>query len=1098
MSNQYSVILRATNNSGSKYDLELVDSPAFKLDISAIESGDIGKIFGISSQQFTLPGNQTNNQFFNNLFDLGTTPGVGLNRSVACQVLVDGQSVYTGKLYVIDVITDQYNDIIYNCAVVNETIDFRTLVQNRALGDLNWTAYNHTFNYANVSASWNNQLFSGSVFYPLINYGTDPNNSKSPAFELGGAKGMMDNASTPLQLTQFKPAIKAKTVLDVIFDNLGYKYTSSFINSAYFQSQYVLTTPNSNDGFSYINPVSQSLYAYQSTSQSIVTNTFTSMSFQSEVFDQGNNWNLANNTYTAKYDGVHQVATNISFSISNVGTPATARTFYIYYLVNNVFVKTIPTKLTSVAGNINTGYVPVTLKQFDVLRIVGAFTSKTNTEVFKTKTGQNNSWLSIIGPANPYGGTVNLNHVWDPAIKVIDYIQGLAEKFNLVIEPVKDQRNLLRIESFNDWVDQGVVVDWTDIVDRSVKFKITHPIGQQSNKIYFSDDIDDDFLNQYQKQTQANIYGGYNYLSDSDLSVGEKRIGGFFAATPVKGIPVKGTNGTTVLPWLCKKQADKYAEVYKFKTRLLFQQPIKTIQENEATGTVGGYSGYYYLDTDGAGTVVPLNYYRTLLATTDSPTNYSSSSDIHYTNVGYYPFQQSAVNGTCQDGLFNKFWAYYINELYDVDARKLTCNVKLNPADIQGIQLNDKIFIDGHYYRINKIKGANLINAESVEVELLKTAPRKLNFTGRRRISTPTTTNPNQFVDVIINSFNQQGSLLYQNFETGDIITDPAILNQVSTVDNFDFFEDQVVWNLQPITRTPMSVTVIGPNKYDETQQHVLAVGAGNDLSSNVYNAVVFGDNNTLNSAGESVNIMANDTTITDSNFVTLIQPSGSRIISGSSNNVFVNPINDINPSDPTGSVYTGNLINQGTADFKNGASMTGSVNITGSLCVNGNCYPFSTGSVAQTASYLSVYATSSQFVQGALTASVFQFEYTDFSRGITLVSGSRLTVPSSGAYNIAFSAQLDKTTGTNATAYIWLRKNGVDVPATNTSVTLGGGANDKAVAAWNLFVNPTSSCYYELAWTTDQTNTYLKGVPAVPGVFPAIPSIITTVNSMY
>jgi hypothetical protein len=129
------------------------------------------------------------------------------------------------------------------------------------------------------------------------------------------------------------------------------------------------------------------------------------------------------------------------------------------------------------------------------------------------------------------------------------------------------------------------------------------------------------------------------------LSVGEKRIGGFFAATPVKGLPVKGTNGKTVLPWLCKKDKDKYAEVYKFKTRLLFQQPIQTISENEAKGAVGGYSGYYYLNTDGAGTVVPLNYYRTLLATTASPTNFSSSSDIHYTNQGYFPFQQSQVNG---------------------------------------------------------------------------------------------------------------------------------------------------------------------------------------------------------------------------------------------------------------------------------------------------------------------------------------------------------------------------------------------------------------------------------------------------------------------
>ena len=65
MANQYSVILRATNDLGDKYDLEIVNIPDFLLDISAIELGDIGKVFGISSQTFTLPGSDINNQFFN-------------------------------------------------------------------------------------------------------------------------------------------------------------------------------------------------------------------------------------------------------------------------------------------------------------------------------------------------------------------------------------------------------------------------------------------------------------------------------------------------------------------------------------------------------------------------------------------------------------------------------------------------------------------------------------------------------------------------------------------------------------------------------------------------------------------------------------------------------------------------------------------------------------------------------------------------------------------------------------------------------------------------------------------------------------------------
>jgi len=941
----YSVILRAYNNLGQKFDLELVDVPSFRLDISAIESGDIGKIFGISSQQFALPGTDTNNQFFNNLFDLGTTPAVGLNRSIPCQVLVDGEAVYTGKLYVIDILTDQYNDVLYNCAVVNETIDFKTQLANRALADLNWSAYNHTFNYANVSQSWNNQLFSGSVFYPLINYGSDPNDSKSPAFELGGARGMMDNANTPLKLTQFKPAIKVKTMLDTIFASVDYKYTSSFINSAYFNTLYMLTTPNSNDGSGYINSVSQSLYAYQTTSQSLQPNTVTSipttMSFQTEVYDQGNNWNTANNRFTAQYDGVYNFATNIAFTISSPGGGGASRAFWQWFNVNGVRVHKVVTKFPNAkAGTVNTGFVPLTLKAGDVVFIEGYYISTDVGERFTTVVGQNNTWLNVIGPSMAYGGTVNVGKVFDPSLKVIDFIKGLAEKFNLVIEPVSGARNLLRIEPFNNWVDLGVVKDWTSKVDRNVKYKITHPVGSQPNKIYFSDDIDDDFLNQYQKQTSANIYGGYNYLSDSDLSVGEKRIGGFFAATPVKGIPVKGTNGKTVVPWLCKKDANKYAEVFKFKPRLLHQQSIKTIQENEATGVVGGFSGYYYVDTDGKGATVPLNYYRTLLATTDSPTTFSSSIDLHYTNVGYYPFQQSQVNGTCQNGLFNEYWAFYINELYDIDARLLTCNIKLNPSEIQGIQLNDKIFIDGHYYRINKINGANLINPDSVEVELLKSSPRKLPFTGRRRVTTPTTKNPNEYKDVILNSFNEQGSALYEDFETGDIIVDADVLDRVSSVDNFEFYDGQVVWNNQPITRTPISTVVIGNTKYNDTQQNVLSVGTGNDLSNNLYNAIVFGDENVVGDAAQSVFVVANSASVGDSNYIVLIQPSGSRVISGSSDNVFINPINDINETDPTGSVYTGNLINQGTADFKQGAVITGSLIVNGVTISSGSVVP--------------------------------------------------------------------------------------------------------------------------------------------------------------
>jgi len=50
MTPQYSVILRATNDNQQNFDLELDNIPQFLLDISAIETGEIGQVFGISSQ----------------------------------------------------------------------------------------------------------------------------------------------------------------------------------------------------------------------------------------------------------------------------------------------------------------------------------------------------------------------------------------------------------------------------------------------------------------------------------------------------------------------------------------------------------------------------------------------------------------------------------------------------------------------------------------------------------------------------------------------------------------------------------------------------------------------------------------------------------------------------------------------------------------------------------------------------------------------------------------------------------------------------------------------------------------------------------------
>lgn len=976
MSKEFEVILRAYNDKNQKFDLNIIDNISLKLDISAIESQEIGKIFGISSQTFSLPGTDENNQYFNNVFDLGTTPAVAFGKTAPCQVLVDGAAVFTGKLYIENVVSDQYNNVVYNCVVTNETIDFKTLVENRTLASLanNWTKYNHLYNWANVTSSWENKLFSGSVFYPIVNYGSQVNDPTSPtigftATGVAAATGSMDNLATPLKVSQMKPAIQVKTILDEIFASVNYKYTSSFVNTDYFKSIYMLSSPDEKEGVSFVNMVSQSLAATPTSTQQLIAQrnfVYDKINFGTEITDTGNNWNPSTSTYTAKESGSITVGAQLTFTISNIppsGFLNNNRTFQWQVQVNGAVVLNSNSSFgISTSGIVGLPATVLNVKAGDTIQIFGRYVGRIFNERFNITAGPNNSWIKVVGAPTSYNGTVNIGSVFAPDMKILDFIKGLTEKFNLVIEPVRNEKNILRIEPFNDWIDQGTVVDWTEIIDRGTKYKVTSPLLDQARNLYLSDALDEDVLSQNYKSIYGKIYGEYKFTTPLDLAQGDKRLGEVFGATPTRYI----NNSTQVeVPWLCKEEDSKALVPFKFKPRLLHKQPFpQLIPANEAKGVSGSAAGYYYI-LDGT-TTRPLNVYNTALPTYRGDVlSTIPTSSLHFDSSTYrqYKFSQPGTPGFKYiPGAYDNYWAFWVNEIYDIDARLLTCNIILKPSEIQNIQLNDKIFIDGHYYRINKINGANLVNTDSIEVELLKTAPRKIPYNGRRRVLTPRANEPNAFVDAIIDNYNDDGSITYADFETGAIISDQDVIAQVVGIDGKDYFAG-ITWDNEQYQVYNPNIIAIGATKYNESHTNIISVGNGNSITDYTANSFILGDNNIINPATNitdetgsygnitNVTLIASDATINDSTNIVLIQPSGSRTISGSINNVLINPINNISYNDPTGSVYTGNLRNQGTADFAQGATMTGSVDITGSLTLNGSA--ITTGSVIDTGSFV-------------------------------------------------------------------------------------------------------------------------------------------------
>ena len=147
-----------------------------------------------------------------------------------------------------------------------------------------------------------------------------------------------------------------------------------------------------------------------------------------------------------------------------------------------------------------------------------------------------------------------------------------------------------------------------------------------------------------------------------------------------------------------------------------------------------------------------------------------------------------------------------------------------------------------------------------------------------------------------------------------------------------------------------------------------------------------------------------------------------------------------------------------------------------------------------------SFYDTTQQNIVSTTTAYAITLDTTALSKGVEIVSNSRITVKSRGVYNIQFSCQLENSdTGSVHDAEIWLSKNGTNVTESSTIVGVPakhGGINGHCVAAWNFFVAAERNDYFELYWKADNTSVFMPHRAATTSpTRPSVPSVILTVN---
>jgi hypothetical protein len=138
----------------------------------------------------------------------------------------------------------------------------------------------------------------------------------------------------------------------------------------------------------------------------------------------------------------------------------------------------------------------------------------------------------------------------------------------------------------------------------------------------------------------------------------------------------------------------------------------------------------------------------------------------------------------------------------------------------------------------------------------------------------------------------------------------------------------------------------------------------------------------------------------------------------------------------------------------------------------------------------------SDQTAANTYTAYAVTYDVSDFPDGISLSSSSHITVQHEGIYLFTYSIQFQNDTNSTETVDIWVRKNGTNVPDSNSQFSMparkSAGTPASLIAVTPFMIDLAAGDYIEVMWRPSVTTVTIQQLPAVaasPGVTPAIPA---------
>lgn len=534
---------------------------------------DIDKLPSDFTRQVTLPGSKGNNAFFQHAYDINIdTPFLFQeSQKVECYIDISGYLLVQGYLQLnsVNVINNKVDT--YDVTLYGSLSNFSRDLQQNFLTDISGLeVYNHTASYDAITGSWGGHLFNGDIVYPLADYG------KGFFYQASAQPGQygIDTRNGGLSTKDFKPAIRVKKVVDKIFEEFGYTYTSSFFNQPMWDNIYMLC--DNSKQYAEFESIDLETYGQVkiaptsgSTSDIVLnTSTYTQLEFDtiesdpSFVMQSGSVYTLAQKDVLSG-DIKLQMQISGSTTGGNLGYPVLdvamisgsdtesldldeinkyLRETYSQldsigdksYTLEETWINTTATTVDAGDWTFNAKYSVVGSGDFN---ITIAYQGNTESYIEVNELRFVADWRIMEIPRNmPFG---------ESGITCLDFIKGLQKKFNLIITPSRTNVNQFEIETFNDWYKSGNTKDLTQFIKMDKTLKVTPANTLAVNELEFTDTLGKDYLARNFNELNNRTYGASIYRDTTNqFSQGKIDVSPIFSSSPLRYIDGTGGTGT--------------------------------------------------------------------------------------------------------------------------------------------------------------------------------------------------------------------------------------------------------------------------------------------------------------------------------------------------------------------------------------------------------------------------------------------------------------------------------------------------------------------------------------------------------------------------